>query len=70
MTQVQFDGLPGLLSPSQFIAVTGLSREKLRLERESGGLPSWTGAPRSGRKRTYRKYYKRDAGKLAGFVVK
>lgn len=70
MTQEEFDRLPGLLSPSQFIAVTGLSWHKLITERESGGLPCWKAAPKKGRKRSYRKYFKRDAAKLGGFLMK
>lgn len=70
MTQTDFDKLPGLLSPSQFMGATGLSRHKLREQREAGVLPCYTGAPQGGRKRAYRKYFKRDAARIGGFELK
>jgi len=70
MTQQEFDELPGLLSPSQFMVVTGLTRHKLRAEREIGLIQAWQGNPQVGRVKTYRKYYKRDAARIAGYVMR
>jgi hypothetical protein len=70
MTQSEFDKLPGLLTPSQFMGVTGLSRHKLREESEAGALQVYRARPRNGRRRAYRKYFKRDAARLSGFEMR
>lgn len=69
MTKEEFDSLPGLLSSGQFRRVTGFTRHKLRELRELGLVKSYPLV--SGKHtKTYAKYYKADAGRIAGFEMK
>jgi hypothetical protein len=68
--QAYFDRLPALLTPWQMRLVTGLNYRELRVLEDGKGIGVWRlNGVRKGRKRRYRKYYKRDAAKLTGFRV-
>lgn len=70
MTQEQFDKLPGLLSLQQFVVVTGLARNKVTQMSEAKVIGSHRCPPVAGRKKSYRKYYKHDAARIAGFHMR
>jgi DNA-binding transcriptional MerR regulator len=65
MTQNEFDALPGLLTRAQFMAITGLSKDKLRVEVQAKLIGTHKSKPNG-----YAKYYKRDAARLGGFELK
>lgn len=72
MTQAEFDGLPGLLTRSQFLSATGLGKDALRelvLARKIDVYgPRTTRGPRLKAKRKPKcKYYKREAARFGGF---
>lgn len=77
MTQKEFDALPGLLTPRQFREVTGLSRNIVSQLVHDQELTVFVApAPKSPTKRKkwrVRKhtgrYFKRDAARMAGFVL-
>lgn len=62
MTQREFDGLPGLLSRAQFLAVTGLTDWKFRELKRDRVLREY----RNGGK-GYSRYYKAQAGEIGGW---
>lgn len=63
MTQHEFDLLPGLLTPRQFQAATGLGRHKMRELRESKRLGVKRLAVNCVR------YFKHEAAEWSGFKV-
>lgn len=66
MTQQEFDGLPGLMTRKQFMQVTGLNKENLReLCTDKNKLKRYH--PKKG---GYAKYYKRDAARIGGFLLR
>ena len=66
MTQKEFDELPGLLTRKQFMAVTGLQSRQVDELRKSREIGVW----RPFKRGAYGKYYKADAGRMAGYQLR
>jgi hypothetical protein len=77
MTQAAFNELPGLLPRKLFQQITGLSDHDLDEMRRTGELTvfySHAQGMKRGRnghksKKSYAKYYKRDAARIGGFTL-
>lgn len=80
MTQAEFDGLPGLLTRSQFLEATGLGAETVRALRLSGELEVFAlpkaerlkaqGSRLKKKKRCVKhKYFKREAARIGGWGI-
>lgn len=81
MTQAEFDGLPGLLTRSQFLEATGLGAETVRALRLAGELEVFA-LPRATRQKAEgsrlrrkpkrcvkHKYFKREAARIGGWGI-